>query len=152
MTALVVLVVVLVVLGAVAVWQRRRAGVLVAVAARGQAPDAELAAELSAAGLAGTGPLVLHFSAEWCGPCAQVRPLVEQVCTELGGVRHLEVDVSEHPALVRRCGVLSLPTVLIFDDQLTAHARVSGVPLAADLRNALVPLTGNRDSDHPDAR
>ena len=152
MTALVVLVVVLVVLGAVAVWQRRRAGVLLTVAARDQAPDAELAAELSAAGLTGAGPLVLHFSAEWCGPCAQVRPLVEQVCTELGGVRHLEVDVSEHPALVRRCGVLSLPTVLILDDQLAAQARVSGVPLAADLRNALLPLAGSGGSDHPDAR
>lgn len=147
-----VLVLVLVVVGAVAVWQRRRAGVMFAVAAGGQAPDAELAAELSAAGLIGAGPLVLHFSAEWCGPCAQVRPLVEQICTELGGVRHLEVDVAEHPSLVRRCGVLSLPTILILDDQLTAHARVSGVPLAADLRNALVPLTGSEDSDHPDAR
>lgn len=152
MTALVVLAVVLVVLGAVAVWQRRRAGVLFVVAARDQTPDAELAAELAAAGLTGAGPLVLHFSAEWCGPCAQVRPLVERVCTELGGVRHLEVDVSEHPALVRRCGVLSLPTVLILDEQLATRARVSGVPLAADLRTALVPLIGSGGSDHPDAR
>ena len=151
MTALLVLAAVLVVVAAVAVWQRRRSGV-VRVVARAAAADHALATELAAAGLRGGGPLVLHFSADWCGPCARVRPLVEQVCTELGGVRHLEVDVAAHPTLARRFGVLSLPTVLVLGDDLATRARVSGVPSAADLRSALVPLTGSGRPDRRDAR
>lgn len=151
MTAALVIVAVLVVVAAVAVWQRRRSGVVRTVT---QAPagDDALAAELAAAGLRGRGPLVLHFSADWCGPCAQVRPLVDQVCADLGGVRHLEVDVAAHPALARRFGVLSLPTVLVLGDDLGTRARVSGVPSADDLRGALVPLTGSVRPDQRDAR
>jgi thiol-disulfide isomerase/thioredoxin len=40
-------------------------------------------------GLSETGPTVLHFSAVWCGPCAGVRRVVEQVCAELPGVAHV---------------------------------------------------------------
>lgn len=152
MTPLLVLAAAVVLVGGVAVWQRLRTGVVRAVDAPGTVADTALVAELAAAGLTGDGALVLHFSADWCGPCAQVRPLVEQVCAELDGVRHLEVDVAEHAVLARRFGVLSLPTVLVLDDQLATRARVSGVPSAADLRTAVAPLSGRGHADRRDAR
>ncbi len=91
-------------------------------------------------GLSQTGPTVLHFSAEWCGPCAAVRRVVDQVCAELPGVAHVEIDMDANPEAARRLSVLSLPTTIIFDAQGRPRFRTHGVPTAADLRSALEPL------------
>lgn len=91
-------------------------------------------------GLSHTGPTVLHFSAEWCGPCAGVRRVVDQVCAELPEVAHVEIDMDANPEAARRLSVLSLPTTIIFDRDGRPRYRTSGVPKAADLRSALEPL------------
>ncbi len=91
-------------------------------------------------GLSQTGPTVVHFSAVWCGPCAGVRRVVDQVCAELPGVAHVEIDMDANPEAARRLSVLSLPTTFIFDAQGAQRYRTSGVPTAADLRSALTPL------------
>src|SRR5947209_6211135 len=66
-------------------------------------------------GLSSQGPTVVHFSASWCGPCTQVRRVVNQVCDGLQQVAHVEIDMDAHPAAARRLSVLSLPTTFIFD-------------------------------------
>ena len=91
-------------------------------------------------GLSQTGPTVLHFSAVWCGPCAGVRRVVDQVCADLPGVAHVEIDMDDNPEAARRLSVLSLPTTLIFDADGRPRYRTTGVPSAADLRSALEPL------------
>lgn len=91
-------------------------------------------------GLSTTGPTVVHFSAVWCGPCAGVRRVVNQVCAELPAVAHVEIDMDANPAAARRLSVLSLPTTFIFDAEGRQRYRTSGVPSAADLRSALEPL------------
>jgi len=91
-------------------------------------------------GLSGTGPTVVHFSAVWCGPCAGVRRVVDQVCAELPEVAHVEIDMDANPAAARRLSVLSLPTTFIFDADGRQRYRAPGVPKAADLRSALEPL------------
>lgn len=91
-------------------------------------------------GLSTTGPTVLHFSAEWCGPCAGVRKVVDQVCEELPGVAHVEIDMDANPEAARRLSVLSLPTTIIFDADGRPRFRTHGVPKPADLRSALEPL------------
>jgi thiol-disulfide isomerase/thioredoxin len=103
---------------------------------------AENAAEVDTAdlGLSGTGPTVVHFSAVWCGPCAGVRRVVNQVCAELPEVAHVEIDMDANPAAARRLSVLSLPTTFIFDTDGRQRYRAAGVPKAADLRSALEPL------------
>jgi thiol-disulfide isomerase/thioredoxin len=60
-------------------------------------------------GLSDTGPTIVHFSAVWCGPCAGVRRVVDQVCDELPAVAHVEIDMDANPAAARRLSVLSLP-------------------------------------------
>ena len=62
-----------------------------------------------------TGPTVVHFSAVWCGPCAGVRRVVDQVCADLPAVAHVEIDMDANPAAARRLSVLSLPTTFVFD-------------------------------------
>jgi len=96
--------------------------------------------DTSGLGLSESGPTILHFSAEWCGPCASVRRVVEQVCDELPGVAHVEIDMDANPEAARRLSVLSLPTTLIFDADGRPRYRTSGVPNAADLRSAVQPL------------
>ena len=91
-------------------------------------------------GLSGTGPTVVHFSAVWCGPCAGVRRVVDQVCGDLPEVAHVEIDMDANPVAARRLSVLSLPTTFIFDADGRQRYRATGVPTAADLRSALEPL------------
>jgi thiol-disulfide isomerase/thioredoxin len=91
-------------------------------------------------GLSSTGPTVVHFSAPWCGPCAGVRQVVDQVCAELPQVAHVEIDMDANPDAARRLSVLSLPTTIIFDAIGRPRYRTHGVPSAADLRSALAPL------------
>ncbi|OBF92722.1 Thioredoxin [Mycolicibacterium flavescens] len=91
-------------------------------------------------GLSTTGPTVVHFSAEWCGPCAAVRTVVDAVCAELPAVAHIEIDIDANPEAARRLSVLSLPTTILFDRDGRPRYRTHGVPKAADLRSALEPL------------
>jgi thioredoxin-like negative regulator of GroEL len=96
--------------------------------------------DVSDLGLSRTGPTIVHFSAVWCGPCAAVRRVVNQVCAEMRDVAHVEIDMDANPVAARQLSVLSLPTTFIFDAQGKQRYRTSGVPKAADLRAALLPL------------
>lgn len=91
-------------------------------------------------GLSRTGPTIVHFTAVWCGPCAGVRRVVNQVCAEMREVAHVEIDMDANPAAARKLSVLSLPTTFIFDAEGRQRYRTSGVPKVADLRSALEPL------------
>ena len=100
---------------------------------------------LATVGVTGAAPAVLHFSAEWCGPCSAVRRVVAGVVADLAQApqppRDIEVDIDEHPALARELNVLSLPTTFIFDTQGRERFRISGVPKPTDLHSAVAPLT-----------
>ena len=96
--------------------------------------------DTSQLGLSGRGPTIVHFTAVWCGPCAAVRRVVDQVCAELPAVAHVEIDMDANPDAARQLSVLSLPTTFIFDAAGRQRFRSSGVPKAADLRAALEPL------------
>jgi thiol-disulfide isomerase/thioredoxin len=91
-------------------------------------------------GLSDAGPSVVHFSADWCGPCASVRRVVDQVCADLPGVAHVEIDIDANPVAAKQLSVLSLPTTFIFDAGGRQRYRSAGVPKATDLRTALEPL------------
>lgn len=158
MTALIILVVAIAATVAVGLVLQSRAGKVraTAPAAATAAVDDERATQLAAAGVTATGrPIVLHFSADWCGPCAAVRRVIGQVLTRYEAdtdgtpaATEVELDIDEHPALAKTLGVLSLPTTFILDGALTERFRISGVPSAADLENALAPLleTGRPNS------
>ena len=105
-----------------------------------KAADEASNVDTSDLGLSSDGPTIVNFTATWCGPCAAVRRVVDQVCGELPSVAHVEIDMDENPDAARRLSVLSLPTTLIFDAGGRPRYRTTGVPRAADLRSALEPL------------
>ena len=104
--------------------------------------DSERAA-LLAAGVSATGPTVLHFSADWCGPCAAVRRVVANTLRDFPDTLDLELDIDANPQLSKLLGVLSLPTTFVYDAQLNQSRRIPGVPKADELRAALIPLSGH---------
>ncbi|MFE3442323.1 thioredoxin family protein [Nocardia sp. NPDC059180] len=105
----------------------------------------ERAELLAAAGVTGSGPAVLHFSADWCGPCTAVRRVVAGVTEDLADSpqppRDIEVDIDADPTLAKALNVMSLPTTFVFDAEGRERFRISGVPQVGDLRSALTPLT-----------
>ncbi|MGH9748547.1 MAG: thioredoxin [Candidatus Polarisedimenticolia bacterium] len=62
-------------------------------------------------------PVLLDFSAEWCGPCKLLEPVVRELAGEYGGrlkVAHLDIDRGQETAT--RYGIMSVPTVLFFKE------------------------------------
>jgi thiol-disulfide isomerase/thioredoxin len=151
MTAIVILLVALIVGILVGMVFRRREGRIKAVDSTAAAQPRRVTAQegadtatlLSAVGV-GHAPTVLHFSAEWCGPCAAVRRVIGQVVQDLGpdygDVIEIELDLDNNPVLAKQLGVMSLPTTFVYDSSGAQRFRIGGVPKAAALREALAAL------------
>jgi thiol-disulfide isomerase/thioredoxin len=118
---------------AVGLLHNRRSGVL-------RETQAVADVEHTGLGLSSTAPTIVHFTAVWCGPCAAVRRVIDQVCADLPGVAHVEIDMDADPDAARTLSVLSLPTTFIFDTEGRQRYRSAGVPKLADLKAAVQPL------------
>ena len=61
-------------------------------------------------------PVLVDFYADWCGPCKMIAPEVEQVAMERDDIKVCKVNVDEEGELSIRYGVMSIPTLLIFQN------------------------------------
>lgn len=59
-------------------------------------------------------PVIVDFYADWCAPCKQVAPVLQQVKQELGGIRILKVNVDLHPVIAGHYNIRRLPTIMVF--------------------------------------
>jgi thioredoxin 1 len=79
--------------------------------------------------LKASGPVVVDFWAEWCGPCRMIAPALEEISTSLNGkVKIVKLNVDENPKTAAKYGIQSIPTLMIFKNGQMASRQVGAAP------------------------
>jgi thioredoxin 1 len=74
-------------------------------------------------------PVVVDFWAEWCGPCRQIAPALEELAGSMNGkVKIVKLNVDENPATAAKYGVMSIPTLMLFKNGELASSQVGAAP------------------------
>lgn len=84
-------------------------------------------------------PVLIDFTAAWCGPCKLLAPIIEKLADELAGkVKVGKVDIDNSPNVTARYGIRGVPTVLVF-----SNGEVKGKQVGLTNRETLIKLIGN---------
>jgi thiol-disulfide isomerase/thioredoxin len=79
---------------------------------------------------------------EFCAPCRATARVLGEIGSDLDGVDHLEIDLTDRPDLAQRFGILQTPTTLVLDASGTVRARIGGAARAGEVRSMLDDLLG----------
>jgi thioredoxin 1 len=79
--------------------------------------------------LKASGPVVVDFWAEWCGPCRMIAPALEEISKSLDGkVKIVKLNVDENPGVAAKYGIMSIPTLMLFKDGQLASRQIGAAP------------------------
>ena len=75
----------------------------------------QLTSDTFEATVAGDVPVLVDFWAEWCAPCRAIAPILKEIATEKeGSLQVVKLNADDHPDVVRRLGIMSIPTLILF--------------------------------------
>jgi thioredoxin 1 len=82
--------------------------------------------------LQSTKPVLVDYWAEWCGPCRQVAPVLEEIAGEYGEkIDIVKLNVDDNPEVVRRYGIMNIPTLAIFKNGEVVKEIIGAKPKSA---------------------
>jgi len=74
------------------------------------------------------GLVLVDFWAEWCGPCRQVAPIVEELASEMQDVHFAKLNVDENQATAQKLGITSIPTLVLYQNGQPVDKVVGAMP------------------------
>lgn len=83
--------------------------------------------------------VVMKFTADWCGPCRQSKPMFEKLENNFKEISFVEIDIAEEPMIAAQFNVRAIPTTLIFKDGIFVSGG-TGVPNLDKITNDLQNL------------
>ena len=85
--------------------------------------------EFDANVLKAAGPVLVDFWAEWCGPCRQLSPILDELAGEMGDKLTIaKVNIDENPETPTKYGVRGIPTLILFKNGQAVATKVGSIP------------------------